>query len=129
MATAGLQPHAGIPLRNKTRMNQPPSDDTPLQAHLDKLEQLMVRQSMVLQNLADESRRSHSATVALFALAQALIESHPAPADLAHSFLDQMDTIGSALPSHQVEMYREDVQRINHLIMQAVNRKNPPGDT
>lgn len=104
-------------------------DDSRGSADIAKLEMVIERQSLLLTNLAAEAKRSHSATTALIALAQALIESHPSPKLLARSFLDQIDAVGSLTTSTvQVEMYRDDLQKLNRFILDVVQRKSGPGD-
>ena len=104
-----------------------PSTAVPSSAgeRLQALERLLARQSMLLDKLAREAQRSHSAVAALIALAQALIDAPPEPSALSLSFLDQMDAMGSALAPEEAERYRDDMQRLNLLILDAVNR-NPP---
>lgn len=87
------------------------------------LDRLILQQSVLIQNLEHEARRNHSTTAALIALAQALIESHPSPTLLSHCFMDQIDAMGSILSPSQVDMYREDVQKLNLFILEVVNRK------
>lgn len=108
-------------------MNKP-FDGLKQPAGLEQLERMVVQQSMLLSNLTEEAKRSHSATTALIALAQALIESHPAPETLARSFLDQIDSIGSlAMTPGQVDMYRDDIQKLNGFILDVVQRRNGSG--
>lgn len=91
-------------------------------AAIQRLEVTVARQTHTLARLLDDASNNHAAITALIALGQALVESHPKPTALARSFLDQIDLVGSVVADDEAERYRADIQKLNALILDVVNR-------
>lgn len=89
------------------------------------LRQRMLGQSELLLEFVAWAREMNAAMAAHRAFAQAVIATHPQPAELLAQFQNGMDMVADALPADQVADYRREMQLLHGQLLQAVNRDRP----
>lgn len=79
-------------------------------------------QSELLMEFVGWAREVNAAMAAHRALFAALIATHAQPAELLAHFQQGMDMVADAVPPDQVEDYRREMQLLQGLMLQSINR-------